>query len=86
MDTLLEDATVNKFVYTNTNSRLRYVKDNTSTSMVMLVRHTLVDGGVCKDIYVITDLDGEEVLGEVGHAMFPKFLGEHVARTRTDAK
>ena len=51
--------------------------------MVSLVRHTLVDGGIGKDIDVITDLDLHQVLRKVDWSMLPEFLGKHVARTRS---
>jgi hypothetical protein len=86
MDTLLNDASVNVLVYTNTDSGLGNIEHNTSTSVVVLVGHTLMDGRVGKDINVITNLNGEEVLREVGQAMLPELLGKHVARTRTGSE
>ena len=86
MDALLKNASVDELVHTNTDGRLGHVENDTSAAVVVLVRHTLVDGRVGKDIDVVTDLDGEHVLGEVGHAMLPELLGEHVARTRTDTE
>lgn len=83
MNTLLDDASIDELVHTNTNSGLGNVEDDTSTSMVVLVWHTLVDGRVSEDIDVVTDLNREEVLGEVGHTMLPELLGKHVARTRS---
>ena len=86
MDTLLEDASIDVLVHTNTNSGLGNVENDTGTSVVVLVGHTLVDGRVGKDIDVVTNLHGEEVLGEVGHTMLPELLGKHVARTRTGSE
>ncbi len=86
MDTLLKDASVNVLVHTNTNGRLGNIENDTGTSVVVLVGHTLVDGRVGEDINVVTDLHGEEVLGKVGHAMLPELLGKHVARTRAGSE
>ena len=86
MDTLLKDTSVNLLVDTDTDGRLGYVENDTGTSVVVLVGHTLVDGRVGEDINVVTNLDGEHVLGEVGHAMLPELLGKHVARTRTGSE
>ena len=86
MDTLLEDASIDVLVHTNTNSGLGNVENDTGTSVVVLVGHTLVDGRVGKDIDVVTNLHGHEVLGEVGHTMLPELLGKHVARTRTGSE
>jgi len=83
MNAFLQDASIDKFVHTNTDSRLGHIKDNASTPMVMLVRHTLVNGRVGEDVNVVADLDWEKVLREVGHAMLPELLREHVARTRS---
>ena len=62
MDTLLEDTSIDKLVHTNTNGRLGNVKDDTGASVVVLVGHTFMDGWVSKDVDVVTNLDGEEVL------------------------
>jgi len=86
MDTLLEDTSVHHLVDTDTNGRLGHVEDDTGAAVVVLVGHTLVDGRVGKDIDVVTNLDGEEVLGEVGQSMLAEFLREHVARTRADSE
>ena len=51
--------------------------------MIMLEGHTLMDGGVGKDIDVVTDFHGHKVLREFDGAMVAEFLGEHVAGSRT---
>lgn len=83
MDTLLNDTSIDQFVDTDTNSRLRDIKDNTGSSMVSLVRHTLVDGRIGKDINVVTDLDRHQVLRKVRESMLTERLGKHSARTRS---
>ena len=86
MDTLLKDASVDILVHTNTDGRLGNIEDDTGTSVVVLVGHTLMDTGVGENINVIADLHGKHVLGEGGQAMLPELLGKHVARTRTDSE
>jgi hypothetical protein len=82
MNTLLENSSINQLVDTYTDGRLGNVEDNSSAAMVTLVWHTLVNGGVGKDVDVVTDLDAHEVLREVDGSMLPMLLGKHVARTR----
>ena len=86
MDTLLKDASVNVLVHTNTDGGLGDVENDTGTSVVVLVWHTLVNGRVGKDVNVVTDLNRKHVLGKVGHAMLPELLGKHVTRTRADSE
>ena len=86
MNSLLDDSSVDQLVDTNTDGRLGYVKDNTGTSVVELVWHTSVDGGIGKNVHVITNLDALQVLGHVGKTALAELLGEHVARTRSDSE
>lgn len=81
MNTLLNDTSVNGLVDTYSNSGLGYVENDSSTSMVVLVGHTLVDGGVGEDIDVITNLDRHLVLGKGGKSMLTELLGKHVPGT-----
>ena len=83
MDTLLQDTSIDILVDTDTNGGLGDVENDTGAAVVMLEGHTLVDGGVGKDVDVVTNFDGHEVLGEGGGAMVTELLGEHVARTRS---
>jgi hypothetical protein len=62
MNTLFEDTSINEFVNTYTYGTLGYVKDNTGPTVIMLVGHTLMYGWVGKDVNVITDLHGHEIL------------------------
>ena len=82
MNTLLENTSIDKLVDTDTDGRLGNVEDNSSASMVTLVRHTLVNGRVGEDVDVVTNLHAHEVLREVDGSMLPMLLGKHVARTR----
>ena len=82
VDALLEDAAVDELVHTDTDGGLGNVEDDTGAAVVVLVGHTLVDGGISKDVNIVTDLDGHHVLGEVDGSLLPEVLGEHVAGTR----
>lgn len=84
MNTLFNNASIDKLVDTNTDRRLCNVEHNSSSSVVKLVWHTLVNRRIGKDIDVVTHLDLHEVLREVNRSMLPKLLGKHVARTRPD--
>jgi hypothetical protein len=86
MDTLFENSSVDQLVDTNTDGTLGDVENNSSSSVVSLVGHTLVNTRIGKDINVVTDLDGHQVLGQVDGTMLPVLLGKHVARTRSGSK
>lgn len=86
MNALLDDTAVDLLVDTDTDGGLGNVEDDSGTSMVSLVGHTLVDGRIGKDIDVVTNLDVHQVLAEVDGSMLPKFLGKHVARTRSNSE
>jgi hypothetical protein len=51
--TFLNVAISDTFVYNDTKGGLRNVVDNTGLSVVYFVRHTLLDGTVCLNIYNI---------------------------------
>ena len=42
MQLLLDDASINRLIYNNTNGSLGHVEDDTGTTMVVLERHALV--------------------------------------------
>ena len=86
MNTLFDDASVDQLVDTDSNSGLGDVEDNSGASVVSLVGHTLVDGRIGKDVYVVTDLDVHHVLTEMNGSLLPEFLGKHVARTRSGSE
>ena len=86
MNTLFDDASVDQLVDTNSNSGLGDVEDNSGASVVSLVGHTLVDGRIGEDVYVVTDLDVHHVLTEMNGSLLPEFLGKHVARTRSGSE
>jgi hypothetical protein len=83
MDTLFENSSIDKLVDTNTDGTLGDVENNSGSSVVSLVGHTLMNSRIGEDINVVTDLDGHQVLGQVDGSMLPEFLGKHVARTRS---
>ena len=78
MNTLLNNTSVDELVNTYSNSGLGYIENDTSTSMVVLVGHTPVDGGVSEDINVITNLDLHHVLTKGGKSVLTVLLGKHV--------
>lgn len=83
MDTLLKNTSINELVDTNTDSRLGHVEDNSSSSVVTLVWHTLVDGWISENVDIVTNLDLHQILRKVDRSVLTVFLGEHVARTRS---
>ena len=83
MDTLLEDASIHQLVHTHAHGAFGNVENNASPAMVVLVWHTLVNGGVGEDVDVVAHLHGKEVLGEVRQSMLTEFLPEHGTRSRT---
>ena len=84
MNTLFNDTSIHQLVDTNTNSRLGDIKDNTRTTMVTLVRHTLVNGRVGENVHIVAHLDAHQILRKVNGAMLTELLGKHVARARSD--
>eukprot|EP00184_Porphyridium_aerugineum_P002202 CAMPEP_0184696216 /NCGR_PEP_ID=MMETSP0313-20130426/3578_1 /TAXON_ID=2792 /ORGANISM="Porphyridium aerugineum, Strain SAG 1380-2" /LENGTH=218 /DNA_ID=CAMNT_0027154793 /DNA_START=51 /DNA_END=707 /DNA_ORIENTATION=+ len=56
------------------------VEDLRGLSMVVLVGHTLLLGGVCSNVYVLTDLEGLEVCGGVLRPMLSEGTAEEVSR------
>ena len=83
MDTLLNDAAIDELVDTDTYGALGDVKDDSGPAVVTLVRHTLVDGGVGKDVDIVSDLDVHQVLRQMNRSVLTELLGKHVARTRS---
>jgi hypothetical protein len=86
MDTLFDDTAIDQFVNTHTDGSFCHIENNSGSSMVPLVRHTLVDGWIGKDINMISNLDTHQVLREMNGSMVPELLGKHVARTRSGTK
>lgn len=81
VNTLLENASVDGLVDTNSNGRLGYVEDDSSAAVVVLERHTLVNGRVAEDVDVITNLYRHEILRKIGQTMLTVFLLKHVTGT-----
>jgi len=86
MNALLDDAAVDLLVDTDSDGGLGNVEDDSGASVVSLVGHTLMDGGIGKDVDVVPDVDVHQVLTEMDGTMLPMFLGKHVARTRSDSE
>jgi len=78
MNALLNDTSIDRLVHTNSNSRLGNIENDASASVVMLVGHTFMDGGVCENINVITNLDLHLVLAKGWKSVLTELLGKHV--------
>ena len=83
VNALLDDAAVDHLVDADADGGLGDVEDDTGASVVRLVGHALVDGGIGEDVDVVTYLDVHQVLRQVDGSVLPKFLGKHVARARS---
>jgi len=81
MNSLLQNASVHHLIHTNTYRALGNIKHDSGPSVVVLVWHTLVDGGISEDVDVVAHFNGAEVTREIDGSVFAKFLGEHVSRT-----
>jgi hypothetical protein len=81
MNTLLNDTSIDGLVDTDSNSGLGYVENDSGTSVVVLVGHTLVDRRVSEDIDVVTNLHLHLVLGKGGKSVLTELLGKHVPGT-----
>jgi len=86
MNPLLQDPSIHKFVYSNSNGTLSHIEDNTGPTMVVLMWHTTVYGGIGEDVYVVSYFDVHEVLREVDGAMLAEFLRKHVPGAGTNSK
>ena len=86
VDALFNNAAIDFFVDPHTDGTLGDIENDSSASVVSLVWHTLVNGGIGKDIHVVARLDFHQVLAKVDGAMLPMFLGKHVARTRAGSE
>lgn len=57
----------------------RCLQHTAGTSVVELVRHTLLDGGVCLNVDVLAQPVVGQVGGQVRHAILAEWTREHVA-------
>ena len=69
VNSLRDDSTVVLLVDNDTNSSRSNVENLTSLTVIVLVRHTLVDGTISNDINVVTNLVSDEVTSEWSGSM-----------------
>jgi hypothetical protein len=69
---LLNDPMTNLLVDHNADGALGHIPDNTSASVVELVRHTLVHSAVHLDVHIITDLVVAQIRGQVDISFVPE--------------
>ena len=78
MYSLPHNSSVHLFVHLDTNHSFCDVLDNTSASMVELVRHTFVDGTIHLDVDIVTDSVGAKVGGEMDITFPPERASEEI--------
>lgn len=83
VDTLLEVSVTNNLVDDDTNRGLGNVIDDTSSTLVPLVWHTLLDSTVTLDIDNVADLIGLHVGGQWNDTILSEVPLEHVTSTRS---
>merc|ERR1712138_107098 len=79
MHALGHDAATDLLVHDHTNGMGGDVEHTASASVVELVRHTRLDGGVGLDVDVVAKLVVDEVGRQVRHATLAERAREHVA-------
>lgn len=83
VNTLFEVSVTDNLVDDDTNRRLGNVIDNTSSTLVPLVRHTLLDSTVTLDIDDVADLVSLHVSGQWNDTILLEVPLEHVTSTRS---
>ena len=83
VDAFGNDAAVNKFIHLNTDSGFGDIKDNSSASMIELVRHAFVDCTIGFDIHKITNLVCDEILRQLHMTVRAKRTREHITSPTT---
>lgn len=63
IDTFRQDTVTNAFVHNHTHRSFGYIVNDSSFSVVELVRHSLVHGGICLDVDNVSNLVILEVSG-----------------------
>lgn len=61
MDALVDDSAIDLFLDLDTYGSLGDVEDNSGATMVVLERHTLVNGGVNLDINIVSTLQRRNI-------------------------
>ena len=82
VNALLDDPSVHFLVDAHSDRTLGYVEDDSGATVVRLVRHALVNGGIGENVDVVTDFDVHQVLRQMDGSALAELLGKHVARTR----
>jgi hypothetical protein len=76
---LLDDTAVDQLVNSHTNGGLGHVENNSSSAVVMLEGHTLVDGRVNFDINVVSSLQLTQNLALASAVQFAKRIIGHAS-------
>lgn len=70
MNALVEDSAVDLLLDLDTDGSLGDIEDDTGAAMVVLERHTLVNGGVYLDIHIVSTLPRrKEQINQIGKSM-----------------
>ncbi len=86
IDTLFHITVSDLLVEDDTDGGLGDVVDDTSLALVVLVRHTLLDGTVDIDVDDITNTVGDHVSGELGWTMFSELAREKVSSSGSETE
>ena len=84
MQSLAQLPVANDLVHLHTNGIPVHVEDNTGTSMVKGVWHTLLDGRIHHDVNIVTTLELGQITTNGWQTFGPVRFGELVARTMTE--
>ena len=79
VDPLGDDPVSDLLVDDHSNGTRVDVEDGSSAAVVVLVRHTLVDGSIDNDVDDVSDLVGSECIGNVDGSVLLEALSELVS-------
>lgn len=83
MNSLLDNAVSDLLVDLHTHSSLGHVENDSSSTMISLEGHTLVNSSVRYDIDVVSNSVATHVSGERNHSMIAETSLKHVTSTGT---